>query len=297
MADNNLRSYRNRDSYGSGDADLGGHDAASDPLVELARLIGQGDPVGDFSQQQNGHAAPGPEAAPEGAIDWAADESYADDHRYADSRHPAPPAAADDAYPSNSGYAQHARDFDEEPAASRDYAPPPRGADFDAGRDYAPAREDRYRDDRYQDDRSRNGRDTRDQMDRQPAPFQNPPGDHRYESNERRYDAGNGRDYAPDDDYYDDAPSSGRRSGFVLIAAVLCLAVLGTAGAFAADHRRRQQPEQSSARAECRPQSNDTARWQHGKAGVSRGAPGRHAGAVESRAASDHFDYSDRPGR
>lgn len=36
----------------------------------------------------------------------------------------------------------------------------------------------------------------------------------------------------PTDDFYDDAPQGGRRKGLVTVLAVLCLAVLGTAGAF-----------------------------------------------------------------
>ena len=58
MADNNFRSYGNRDNRARVEAP---RDSASDPLAELARLIGQGDPYAErgAGRSQDARRSPG----------------------------------------------------------------------------------------------------------------------------------------------------------------------------------------------------------------------------------------------
>ncbi len=49
MADNNFRAHRGRDPLVRDDDNSSGRDAAYNPLAELARLIGQADPVPDYA--------------------------------------------------------------------------------------------------------------------------------------------------------------------------------------------------------------------------------------------------------
>ena len=69
MAEKNFRSYRSHDpSMRGGDRYAGSAGQADDPLAELARLIGQSDPVDEYAPGGNSGAAayePVPEAASE----------------------------------------------------------------------------------------------------------------------------------------------------------------------------------------------------------------------------------------
>jgi hypothetical protein len=58
MADSNFRSYRGRDAAARDEIDANAPDAVRDPLAELARLIGQGDPVSEFSPNPRRQPAP-----------------------------------------------------------------------------------------------------------------------------------------------------------------------------------------------------------------------------------------------
>ena len=216
MADNNFRSDRSRNPLAHGSADVPARDTVDDPLAELARLIGQSAPMND-----DRHSSPSRDyAAPAGNADWAADDRYAEqsdgnqepydqryeqryDERYDERREP---PRLPDPYPPQP-VALSARD--------RVYAPSPAGQ-FSAP---APAEPPHYRDEQ------------------EPARGQQLPAflprarDSRYQYDDQEQD-GSDDQYALED-YEDDAPNGRRRGGFLVVAAVLGLAVLGTAGAFA----------------------------------------------------------------
>jgi hypothetical protein len=194
MADNTFRSYRSHDPLAREQA--GPRAAASDPLAELARLIGQGDPYAQGAAHHD-TAAPG----------WAAEESYAVADNRADEPYdpPALPAATyQSREPQERGYE------DEAAAGGRFFSGP--AATFNGFREEPDA---------YDHDEPP-GLPARQVPAYAAAPddgYAEPP----------RHDAGEA--YA-EDDYYDDAPSPRRRSGVVVVMAILSLAVVGTAGAF-----------------------------------------------------------------
>lgn len=77
MADEHSpRSYRSNETIARSGQARASSQPASDPLAELARLIGQEDPFGDFGREPARRA---PQAAPEPAMDWSAPpaETYA----------------------------------------------------------------------------------------------------------------------------------------------------------------------------------------------------------------------------
>jgi len=77
MADEHSpRSYRSNETIARSGQARGSSQPASDPLAELARLIGQEDPFGDFGREPSRRAA---QPAPEPAMDWNAPpaEAYA----------------------------------------------------------------------------------------------------------------------------------------------------------------------------------------------------------------------------
>jgi len=83
MADNNFRAHRGRDPLVRDDDDASGRDAAYNPLAELARLIGQADPVPDYGRGTRhdprdtfAELAPASPAAPD--MQWAAEADYAE---------------------------------------------------------------------------------------------------------------------------------------------------------------------------------------------------------------------------
>jgi hypothetical protein len=253
-----------------------------DPLAELARLIGQSDPVDDFGYDGrnggahgNGHAG---DDGRGGSFDWGTDNHDAE----ADAFHSAgaDPYSApghfngggetghNDGY--EGGYAAHpeqpydqhddqnqhqeprrepryaagfAADADRyrappSPPRQNGYAPrlpdafsapPPRFNGGDDHQGYPAPVPSRLRDQEPAQDPPYGRQANR------PAPSFLPRSrDDRYtygsESSDPSYDDGDDR-YM--DDAYDEDESGGRRRGFVFIAAVLGLAVLGTAGAFA----------------------------------------------------------------
>ena len=94
--DHSQRPYRSSETIArSGQARSPSPASGSDPLAELARLIGQTDPFGDMGKEPPRRAA----AQPEPAMDWAAAQPQA----YAPQQ-PAPPVAPD--FPPQSHYAQ-----------------------------------------------------------------------------------------------------------------------------------------------------------------------------------------------
>jgi hypothetical protein len=216
MADNNFRTTRSRDPVAPGSADSSARGPIDDPLAELARLIGQNEPMDNFGRDpRRAPAHFAGDTAP--AEDWAADdERYAAPDELAEE--PYDPLRLSDPYPSYPP-ALASREDDYEPPVARPRLNSPR----DGGRGYAAGRTS-YRD--------------------EPQPFTETPDntlpaflprarDDRYEYDDREQDGSGDQSYAMAD-YDDEAPAGPRRrTGLVVVATVLGMAVLGTAGAFA----------------------------------------------------------------
>jgi SPOR domain len=205
MADSSSRSYR-RDLPAQQN-EPAQRDGLSDPLAELARLIGQRSEQGGNQQPPESYqddAAPAPE------FDWA---SVNEDERYAPGRlaNVHDRAQEPEPWPLD-------QDYENEPAAPRQSLPA--ASSFNGARAEAPQRARSY------DPR---GEQPPAQLRTQPFPFIPPAQDdaHHADNNADQHGAYAG-DYADDD--YDDEPAP-RRSGTVVIVALLGLAVLGTAGA------------------------------------------------------------------
>ncbi len=208
MADKNFRSYSDRDSLAPGDVNSPAREGATDPLAELARLIGQTDPHGERGRCEGD--APG--------RDWPADD-YADHDNRQQDRYvqppPLPPLPADP-YPSR---APQPSGYENEPVASSRYFSGP-AAKFSGfhqdGGDYVAVDDAQY----------------------DPEPTSLSPGrlpgfaaaapEHGYGADEQEHHGGQA--YGADD--YNDEVSIPRRGGLVVVMAVLGLAVVGTAGAF-----------------------------------------------------------------
>jgi len=220
MADDNFRSNRSRDVPRSTGAPARGQ--GDDPLAELARLIGQNEPAHDFGRDMR--RGPGPSfVEPAGDVDWAARDSYADD-RFAEPNEPAEEnftmrgdehyeqSRRDDVLPS---YRPGAATDVGAPRSSQFSAPAP---SFNSARDYA-------RDTALtREPPQSRGRELPAFLPRLPAEDY---------ADEEDPQAGPDDDGYALEDYEEEAPAGRRRSGLVVVAAVLGLAVLGTAGAFA----------------------------------------------------------------
>lgn len=203
MADNNFRSYRGRQAPERAGATAGGND----PLAELARLIGQSDPYAErqYDPQARRQAA---EEEPARGHEWANEEeieqAYAAEGQYAQA--PAMPRAA----PLRE-YASPSDEYEPEPVDQYYSGPSGSYVGYQDGTDAQGLREQA---------RSREGRPVPDFL--TSAAQDNP------EYSAPEHDAGDAYDH---DDYY--RPSRRRRGGLVLVMAVLGLAVVGTASAFA----------------------------------------------------------------
>ncbi len=199
MADNNFRSY-SRDNRARVEAP---RDNASDPLAELARLIGQGDPYAEHGSRQSrddAAAAPG--------FDWAANQDYAEAHV---EEHYGPPPVPPASY---AAYARDEQDYEAEAPAGGQYFAGP-AAKFNG----------------FGEDGERLGPVL---PPRQFPAFMSPAPAERYETEapDRAQEAGEDYgDYA--DDYYEEPPRPRQRGGLVVMMAVLGLVIVGTAGAFA----------------------------------------------------------------
>jgi SPOR domain len=213
MADNTYRSYRNHDAG----------QAPEDPLAELARLIGQNDPADDY-RRDAGRASAALLGEPSGGQDWPADDRYADPDQPAQDefgeRYDAP-RSADPYVPYRPPLASREVEYD---APAADQFPAPRSK-FNGARDdatgYAVA-QPRYRDEELSSEP---------QGQQLPA-FAPQARDDRYQYEDQEADGADDQSYAAED-YDEDAPNPRRRGGLVVIAAVLAVAVFGTAGAFA----------------------------------------------------------------
>jgi sporulation related protein len=219
MAENDRRSYR--DSAGWRSAEEPAPAQADDPLAELARLIGQSVPMERMGRDRRPaapvHANDRSHETERGAVyptpnevvPDAPDEGYfaaeAEPHRRdiddnyrtaADARYE-PIDEADPTPPRRASRFRHEPNF---PSA------PPREVDDGAGDEAAHGASDWH-------NRSSDERDSR----------------YADEYEDEGHDA---HDHAYDGEYSEDQ-NTGRRGGFVFVAAVFVLAVLGTAGAFA----------------------------------------------------------------
>ncbi|MGA7787609.1 MAG: hypothetical protein WCA56_05525, partial [Xanthobacteraceae bacterium] len=231
MADDNFRSYRDARAPRAAPARA----QSDDPLAELARLIGQSEPMDDYSRG-DGRAEPATAYdQPAGSLDWATLDRP-DDVRYADPYQP----PEDNYKPGHDEGYEEARSA----AALPSHRPDPRDAEYDRqgqvptpaprfngaheyARDYAAPEPSRYPAVREQPA----------SLSRQPPAFlpqiQNEGyEDERYEYDDQPQDGPHDEPYALED-YEEEAPATPRRSGLVVVAAVLGLAVIGTAGAFA----------------------------------------------------------------
>jgi hypothetical protein len=249
MADDNTRrSFRSNEPSRPGDQ-------ASDPLAELARLIGRNDPFAELgrsqprqgSQQESQYAAPddwdrAPAREPHfGHDDYAAREaqnSYQDSYRepyqgrepFQDAHH-APGREAD---------------YDTDRGSSYD----PRHGSQGYGQAYGAEgrHQDAYEDDRFQQDSRAYQQGDHDGHPRHDdrgydEPHAERDGQHYADSRDRgRHDGDEVEQYyedddaplAPDeDDMYDDAPRARRRGGLATALALVGCAMLGTAGAYA----------------------------------------------------------------
>jgi hypothetical protein len=220
MAENSFRSYRNRDPVGRGDTDsAAARDMGGDPLVELARLIGQGDPNAELGRNARQTSPESFEEAGSGTLDWAANDGYAQQNQDQD-------YAAQ-----NQGYAEQERVEDR-------YAPPPLAASYPSyatNQTFSPPEAD-YADEQQsadvRDDTRHHAEAPAVLRDRQAPPFASQSRDDGYETDDQQHEGAADQPYAPED-YYEEAPYRRRRSGSVVVVAVLGLAILGTAGAFA----------------------------------------------------------------
>lgn len=219
--DHNQRPYRTNDPYGRAGAPAPA--APGDPLAELARLIGQNDPFSEFGRdgaprRANGrhpqHDAPMDRPAPPVQHYPQAAAQHDPRMQQADQHYPADPNfAADPHYPQQPGYHQPEQGYGVPGYEQQGYAEQPYtngGADpyyaghngqGQQGQDYGYAQQHAPQNARAQG----------------------------YQQNDRYYD--NVHMPAEGEDMYDDAPRPHRR-GLLAVAAVVALAVIGTAGAF-----------------------------------------------------------------
>ena len=168
----------------------------SDPLAELARLIGQTDPFGEYGREAARRSPPSQSVA---RADWNQPLGTSYTAQYGgDARAPEPaPRYADDGYPASPS--APASPFIPQDYGSQNYERQPYEAQPLAG-----------------------GTD----------PYEAEQGSHRFplgqSDNQQDF-----YDQAPvEDEYYEDVPPSRRRMVVMAIAGVAALAVIGTAGAF-----------------------------------------------------------------
>src|SRR5215831_11248073 len=169
----------------------------NDPLAELARLIGQTDPFGEF-----GRDTPRRPAAPADRADW---NTPAPNSPYAPREET--DGGASSAHRSDGNGYYNARDAVGEQTGPTDYDDQSYGRQTYGG-EQTPTRDDRY------------------QADHEARDYPSGQADYQYDTYEQ--DA----TQHLEDEYYDQAPSSRRRLGVMAIAGVFGLALIGTAGAF-----------------------------------------------------------------
>jgi hypothetical protein len=212
MTDDNNARYRSSDPFSS--RPTGPDGQASDPLAELARLIGQTEAARE-SRPSAPHVDPAPPSDPtyaERSYDQRYDAPYANDPPPAADWQSAPapshdPFAAGHQMPSAAVAADHG--YPDGPSHSRA---------LQSDLSFAPAHAHFAAAQLHQSDFAAPPLDTarRHSHDFPPPPQ---PSDNVFLPPHA-------------DEFYDDAPQGGRRKGLLTVVAVLCLAVVGTAAAF-----------------------------------------------------------------
>jgi SPOR domain len=227
MAENDQRSYRDPRWRNAEEARA----QADDPLAELARLIGQRAPMDRSGRDRR-------PTEPERAEDRRSDTDRSANHGVPDEEFREPPRQPRDDRYSASDDAQYEQDLDPDYRASRDERyeqtargnppSPPRASRFREEPDFAvqPRLDAEHGDG---DERAyQEAADRRDPSSYDADPqYADPHYTDEYE------DEGHAAEGYADADEYGEEQSPRRRSGFVFVAAVFALAVLGTAGAFA----------------------------------------------------------------
>jgi hypothetical protein len=245
MVDDTYRGYRN-DPNGRGGT--GSSQPAADPLTELARLIGQSDPFGDHRRPDG-----------RGSTDWRNDpaqSAYPDQNAaYAD--HYGTAAAGQPQYDQHAPYDQQPQYDQHGGHAAYDGAQQYGAQQYDA-QQYDPQQYDAHQYGAHGADQyAANGADQvyanyahhgagyADPHGYGEAPYQQEAQPHYADPNGGAYDQSQQAanlgppPYFDDpraarpDGYYDEAPASRRRGWLITAAALVGLALLGTAGAFA----------------------------------------------------------------
>jgi hypothetical protein len=227
MADNNFRPFRSRDTLARDDVDPTS-DAARDPLAELARIIGQSNRVNDFGRDPRHNVVQTlDEPLPAADRDWPADDGYAEpdapeqyseqhpdqyaEENYVQPRLPEP-------HPADRAGDRYDRDDERAPSIASQYSEP--AEPYDDPHDDESAFDARYRNE-----------DPPRPAGRQPALAP--------QSHDDEYDAedqwDDQADHQPDEaeDYDDEDTTKPRRSGLVVVLAMLGLVMIGAGGAFA----------------------------------------------------------------
>lgn len=229
--DNTYRSYRSNDPVYRDPRDGASHtDGSSDPLAELARLIGQPDPFAD--------------TAPAHAEPRYAEPRY-DEPRYAEPRYQEPAAGDWRRFVQRPNFdAPDQPEYAGDPHYTDPYSDPYAAVSGPGGQAYAVdhghyAAAERQGDDRYAepaDDRYGH---------HHPAGQERGYADERMFAAPPRAMAGNGRGGRADEGY-DDPPRRRRGSSLVTAVVLICCAMLGTAGAYGyrtySSHSGAKQP-------------------------------------------------------
>jgi SPOR domain len=232
MAENIFRSSRRRDVSARQDSGPAAHRSVSDPLAELARLIGQSDPHGGRA----GAAERFDETATASQLDWAADPDYSEPSRQAEPLHLAPRAAhSHPSYAPDSASVLDRHDSDGEPLPSHlpsdlpshlpshDYAAA--AARFNGAGEGGDAVF------HYRDEQAALDSDGQALLSFPPELPDEPYSDDYYAEIEQEHDDAEAQDYAAHG-YDEDTPRGRWRSRLVYAASVLGLILLGVAGAF-----------------------------------------------------------------
>jgi SPOR domain len=241
MADDNTRrSFRSNEPYRREAESLRTDDQGSDPLAELARLIGRNDPFAELGRSQPRQAAQ-PEPQHAGRDDWRHPPAREPNFGHDDFASREAQNSYQDTQPYQGSRRASARQADHEADRGSSYDPR-----YGSPQDYAPqygaegGRYDAYEDDRFQQDRysyQEGGYDERHADDDGHQQGRHYDDGH----DDDRRDGQEGDDYYEDDaplaphedEMYDDAPRARRRGGLATALALTGCALLGTAGAYA----------------------------------------------------------------
>jgi len=253
MADNNRRPYQTRDTGAQRSSEAPARPPADDPLAELARLIGQKGPINDpgrNGRNDDERSNPARDLARELATALrtprpaqpapnpgaARDDNRGRGYRDAAEREVFPTRPAEGRYDADSGYRADNR-YEDEGSYQEDgrYEENAR-----YGEDTRKEEDARHENSRYQaDDRNREddgyATDNRYGDDKSEHDSGDQGGHYDYDEDGQNYSDDHA--YADDEayaagEYGDDASGGRKRGGFIFVATIFGLAVLGTAGAF-----------------------------------------------------------------